>query len=93
MKAFLSMPAMELPEQSTAQQSQPFEVRTDESHNEDAASRKIEMFDEGETQLMRDVQLALPQHDPTCNPAPLGRTRGPKLAFANSGRPGHLHVD
>ena len=61
--------------------------------NEDAASRKIEMFDEGETQLMRDVQLALPQHDPTCNPAPLGRTRGPKLAFANSGRPGHLHVD
>ena len=84
---------MELPEQSTSQQSRIFELRTYESHNEDAASCKIEMFDEGGTQLMRGVQLALPRHGPTCNPAPLGRTRGPELAFANSGRPGHLHVD
>ncbi|MDP6045061.1 MAG: NIPSNAP family protein, partial [Phycisphaerae bacterium] len=34
-----------------------FEVRVYESHNEDAARRKVHMFNNGETQLMRDVKL------------------------------------
>jgi hypothetical protein len=57
MRAFSSIPTIELPEQTASKQPRIFELRTYESHNEDAARRKVEMFDEGETQLMRDVQL------------------------------------
>lgn len=55
MRAFDSIPVIEQP----LKPGQPriFELRTYESHNEDAAARKIEMFDKGETQLMRDVKL------------------------------------
>jgi len=55
MRAFGSIPVIEQP----LKPGQPriFELRTYESHNEDAAARKIEMFDKGETQLMRDVKL------------------------------------
>lgn len=57
MKAFASIPTMELPVQTATRQPRIFELRTYESHNEDAARRKVQMFDKGETQLMRDVQL------------------------------------
>ena len=54
--AFRGMPKLELPPK-TASGQRMFEIRTYESHTEDAARRKVEMFDEGEIQLMRDVEL------------------------------------
>jgi hypothetical protein len=35
-----------------------FELRTYESHNADKARLKVEMFNEGEIDIMRDVKLA-----------------------------------
>ena len=55
--AFSGMPVLELPPQSISKQPRIFELRIYESHNEDAAARKVEMFNTGEIQLMRDVQL------------------------------------
>ena len=57
MVAFAGMPVMELPPQTTAKQPRIFELRIYESHNEDTARRKVEMFNQGEIQLMRDVAL------------------------------------
>jgi hypothetical protein len=57
MLAFAGMPTMELPPQTATKQPRIFELRIYESHNEDAAARKVEMFNTGEIQLMRDVQL------------------------------------
>ena len=51
--AFASIPVIEAPGEAAAY----FELRTYESKNVDAARRKVLMFDEGETQLMRDVGL------------------------------------
>jgi hypothetical protein len=58
MRAFAGMPTLELPAQSRSNTARIFELRTYESHNEDAAARKIEMFNTGEIQLMRDVRMA-----------------------------------
>jgi len=57
MKAFKSIPVIELPAETKAGKDRIFEMRVYESHNEDAARRKVHMFDNGETQLMRDVKL------------------------------------
>ncbi len=57
MRAFASIPKIELPAQTASNKPRIFELRTYESHNEDTARRKVMMFDKGETQLMRDVQL------------------------------------
>lgn len=57
MKAFDSIPVMELPEQSSTGSTRIFELRTYESHHENAAYRKVQMFDEGETQIMREAGL------------------------------------
>ena len=57
MRAFASIPKIELPPQTASNKPRIFELRTYESHNEDTARRKVMMFDKGETQLMRDVQL------------------------------------
>ena len=57
MKAFASIPVMELPEQTANRAARIFELRTYESHHENAAYRKVEMFDEGETQVMRETGL------------------------------------
>ena len=57
MKAFDSIPVMELPEQSATGDTRIFELRTYESHHENAAYRKVQMFDEGETQIMREAGL------------------------------------
>lgn len=58
LKAFASIPQMELAafckEKSDGRM---FELRLYESHTEEHARRKVEMFDSGETQLMRDVGL------------------------------------
>lgn len=57
LQAFSGMPVIELPALTTDRAPRIFELRTYESRNADAARRKVEMFDEGEIQLMRDVGL------------------------------------
>lgn len=57
MKAFAGMPVIELPEETKAKKPRVFEVRVYESHSEDTARRKVEMFNSGEIQIMRDVKL------------------------------------
>jgi len=58
MKAFAGIPVIEEPSQTAARTPRLFELRTYESHNEQMARRKVEMFNEGEIQVMRDVGLA-----------------------------------
>ena len=58
MKAFEGIPVLELPAETKAGKDRIFEVRVYESHNEDAARRKVHMFNNGETQVMRDTKLA-----------------------------------
>lgn len=57
LRAFASMPKIELPAYSREQKPRLFELRTYESHSETAGAKKIEMFDTGETDLMRRVGL------------------------------------
>ena len=56
--AFKGMPVMELPAQTAAGEDRIFEFRLYESHNEDTARRKVHMFDNGEIDVMRDVDMA-----------------------------------
>ena len=58
MKAFEGIPVLELPAETKAGKDRIFEIRVYESHNEDAARRKVHMFNNGETQTMRDTKLA-----------------------------------
>ena len=58
MRAFASIPVIELPAETKAGKDRIFELRVYESHNEDSARRKVDMFDSGETQIMRDTKLA-----------------------------------
>lgn len=58
LRAFKSMPKMEIP--AHAKNKTPtrvFELRTYESYNEQKALKKMAMFDNGETQVMRDVGM------------------------------------
>ncbi len=56
--AFASMPKLELPTFSRDRvPARVFEMRDYESHSEPAALNKMAMFDEGETQLMRDLGM------------------------------------
>jgi hypothetical protein len=58
LKAFKSIPQMELADFSKDKvDGRIFELRLYESHTEEHARRKVKMFDSGETQLMRDVNL------------------------------------
>ena len=57
MKAFAGMPVVELPASSKTKTTRMFELRIYESHNEDKAARKVAMFNDGEIDIMRDVQL------------------------------------
>lgn len=58
MRAFKGMPVIELPPQTANKEPRVFEIRIYESHTEHHARLKVEMFDEGEIQIMRDVKLA-----------------------------------
>ena len=58
LRAFKGMPVMELPPQTAAGQDRIFELRLYESHNEETARRKVHMFDNGEIDIMRDVDMA-----------------------------------
>jgi hypothetical protein len=57
MLAFAGMPKLELPAYCREQKPRMFELRTYESHSEPKALKKVEMFNAGEIQLMRDVGL------------------------------------
>jgi hypothetical protein len=57
--AFRSMPKMEIPAFSRKKAPQRvFEMRDYESHSELKALTKMEMFDEGETEIMRDLGMS-----------------------------------
>ena len=58
MKAFEGMPVIEMPAQTAGKQPRIFELRTYESHNAEKARLKVEMFNKGEIQVMRDVKMA-----------------------------------
>lgn len=56
-KAFEGMPVIEMPEQTTGREPRIFELGTYESHTEEKAALKAEMFNCGEMQVMRDTDL------------------------------------
>lgn len=56
-QAFDGMPKMELPSFLDASDRM-YELRLYESHNIDSARRKVKMFNDGETQVMRDSNLS-----------------------------------
>lgn len=55
-QAFNSIQKMEVPSFKDNPE-RVYELRLYESHNMDSARRKVKMFDDGETQLMRDTKL------------------------------------
>lgn len=57
MRAFDGMPAMELPASTKAGKPRIFELRIYESHNEHKARRKVDMFNDGEIEIMRQAKL------------------------------------
>jgi len=57
MQAFAGMPVMEQPSKSDENNARIFEIRIYESRNEHKARLKVEMFNEGEIDIMRDVEL------------------------------------
>ncbi len=57
MRAFDGMPKMELSDLSTKREDRMFELRLYQSHTEDHASRKVEMFNDGEIEIMREAGL------------------------------------
>ncbi|HWX22092.1 MAG TPA: NIPSNAP family protein [Candidatus Binatia bacterium] len=58
MLAFAGMPRIELPPYSREKKPRMFEIRTYESYSEVKAFKKVEMFNSGEIDTMREVGLA-----------------------------------
>jgi hypothetical protein len=58
MLAFAGMPRLELPPYCREGKTRMFELRTYESHSELKALKKVDMFNSGEIQTMREVGLA-----------------------------------
>ena len=58
MRAFAGMPRLELPPYCRERKARMFELRTYESHSELKALKKVQMFNSGEMQTMREVGLA-----------------------------------
>jgi hypothetical protein len=56
-KAFAGMPVIEMPEQTAQARARMFELRIYESHTEEKAALKVDMFNSGEIQVMRDTGL------------------------------------
>ena len=57
MLAFAGLPKLELPSYCREQKARMFEIRTYESHSELKALKKVDMFNAGEIDLMREVGL------------------------------------
>jgi hypothetical protein len=55
MIAFEGFPTLKLPEQTTTGSDRLFEIRTYESHNEERARRKVEMFNRAEMELFNSL--------------------------------------
>jgi len=58
MRAFTGMPHVELASYSKEKRPRMFEIRYYQSHNEEKALKKIQMFNSGEIEVMREVGLA-----------------------------------
>lgn len=58
MLAFAGMPRLELPNYSKDKKPRVFELRTYENHSEVMALKKVQMFNSGEIEVMRQVGLA-----------------------------------
>ncbi|HEY5915244.1 MAG TPA: NIPSNAP family protein [Verrucomicrobiae bacterium] len=58
MLAFAGMPRLEIPAYSKEKKPRIFEIRTYESHSELKALKKVDMFNSGEIDVMREVGLA-----------------------------------
>jgi hypothetical protein len=58
MKAFAGMPVIEMPKETEENAKRIFELRLYESHTEHHAALKVDMFNQGEIQIMRDTELA-----------------------------------
>lgn len=58
MRAFAGMPTVEVPALTEGNQDRLFELRTYESHTEEKARLKVDMFNSGEIEVMKDVGLA-----------------------------------
>jgi hypothetical protein len=58
MLAFAGMPKIELPSYCREKKARMFEIRTYESYSEVKALKKVDMFNSGEIELMREVGLA-----------------------------------
>ena len=56
-KAFEEMPVVEMPSQTADNNPRIFELRIYESHTEEKAALKVDMFNSGEIQVMRDTEL------------------------------------
>jgi len=57
MKAFAGMPTLEPPKQFADGKPRIFELRLYQSHTERHAAKKVEMFNKGEIQIMRDADM------------------------------------
>jgi hypothetical protein len=57
LRAFAGMPKMEIPPYSAEKKPRMFELRTYESYSETKAAKKVEMFNSGEIDLMREVGM------------------------------------
>jgi hypothetical protein len=58
MRAFTGLPKIELQGYSKERKPRMFELRTYESHSEEKALKKIEMFNSGEIDVMREIGMA-----------------------------------
>jgi hypothetical protein len=58
MLAFTGMPRLEVPELTRNKKARIFEMRTYESYSEVMALKKVEMFNSGEIDVMREVKLS-----------------------------------
>lgn len=56
-KAFEGMPVIEMPKQTADNKPRIFELRIYENHTEEKAALKVDMFNSGEMQVMRDTEL------------------------------------
>jgi len=56
--AFSGMPRLEIPELTKEKKQRVFEMRTYESHSEVKALKKVQMFNSGEIEVMKEVKLS-----------------------------------
>lgn len=88
LKAFRGMSKMETSELSQKKLPRIFELRLYESHTEDHARRKVHMFDNGEIQLMKDVEMG-----PVFFAETIAGSDGPNLVYMLSAANREQHAE